>query len=138
MTMSSMDAYWGMEAETSAPYSRYVDDEGWLWRVETDGRGRTVEHRERWVGAGVFDLGPARAKLARLLDRMERRAEQHPDLRQSVVAFLEAAGGMTSKELARLTGRNHQQLTDLMGELRRAGLAEASYTSHSEYRWELT
>ena len=141
MAMMAADEWHGFDPDTQSFFGRLIDEDGWLYRIETDGQGRTLEVRDHYIGRGFFVNG-LRERHAQIEERSRKAREAHPDPRASVLKLIEDAP-RTSRELGKLIGQGQQTVTDILGGLRREGLVEWEYAgtrgnNATEHLWSLT
>lgn len=134
----------GLGAEQGMPFGRYVDADGWLYRVETDGNGGTVNVRERHVGVlSSYGLPAAvsdrlRAKLAREFEDRENIGLHPKKIRELALGILERHGPMTREELVGRMATWTHETTQALGWLKRRGKVECYASDEAagrKYLW---
>lgn len=135
------DEWYGHDTTAGAAYGSYVDREGWEWQVYTDGNGQLKEpERVRFVGT-AFYCWSERKRDKQLQREKEAAQEKWPDVWEAVECLLELEP-MTAKELAKVTGRSHQGIIDIVNRLKERGKVDYTYTTRNgpmtEHLWHRT
>ena len=122
MSRTAADFYYGSREDLGLPYDRYYCEERNCWiRVETNGRGGTVEIREPGepltFGLGLSASEQMRARFGRMDALKENSGWTLGRIAAEALAHLQAHGPMTREDLAdQLRVWTHQvnhALTDL-------------------------
>lgn len=136
----------GLDVEQGMPFGRFVDADGWLYRVETDGNGGTVEVRERHVGL-LSSYGLPTAVSDRLRMKLAHETKARPNanlppkkLRALALEVLERNGPSTREEITTLMKVWTHQAHQALAQLRDHGLVvcyECGEAAGRKYRWRL-